>query len=329
MTSTDIFCFFCFLSFLACGGAVSLAVPSAFATIQAAVDSASNGDVVTVASGSYTENVSIDGKDVSIAGSGATIFGVAGVGALGTITITGPTDGVTISGLHIVGFDNTAPGIETAAVYIQGMHSSVSIVDNTITANGDGGFLMEYAAAITGLTISGNQFDGKTFVGANPASGDQFTVFNVPRQLVVVQGNAGDTTGLAFSNNEITGVAGGVTTGGVEQGNTLVTLDSVGAQITGNTFRGSTQGFGNALRIRRASTELSGNTFIHDDLGETSCHIFFQEAGPTTQEIADDNAFSLAFFESGTESATTNFICWNEAVFAMPIEIPSFIINAE
>ena len=47
-----------------------------FSTIQAAVDAAGNGDTIEIAAGTYREQVTVDGKDITIhgAGSGQTII---------------------------------------------------------------------------------------------------------------------------------------------------------------------------------------------------------------------------------------------------------------
>ena len=46
-------------------------VPGDYATIQAAINAASSGDVIVVAAGPYDEAITIDGKDLTITGAGA------------------------------------------------------------------------------------------------------------------------------------------------------------------------------------------------------------------------------------------------------------------
>ena len=47
-----------------------------YSTIQAAVDAAGNGDTIEIAAGTYREQVTVDGKNITIhgAGSGQTII---------------------------------------------------------------------------------------------------------------------------------------------------------------------------------------------------------------------------------------------------------------
>ncbi|WP_172841732.1 beta strand repeat-containing protein [Bradyrhizobium lablabi] len=68
---------------------------SQYATIQAAVNAASNGDTILIAPGSYTENVAIVGKALSLEGFGGTTLH-------GSITETGTLNGaLTIDGIAI------------------------------------------------------------------------------------------------------------------------------------------------------------------------------------------------------------------------------------
>lgn len=271
-------------------------------TIQAAVTAADPGDTIEVSSGTYNENitidkslslVSVDGRDVTIIEGDAT--GIQ----LGTVRIQGTVSDMTIDGFTIIGIDdNTAPGIEKAAVYISGSLSNSSIINNEIEARGAAGLLAEFGATIDEVTIDSNIFSGQTFLGPNPAGNgfaDQFTLANVPRQLVAM-GNGGGTTGalatnVNFTNNMITGVAGGLNTGGDEQGNTLVTLDVQDAVITGNTFDGATTRFASSLRARRALDTFSGNTFNSDNLGMATGHIFVQNNDASFMDFVDNNTF--------------------------------------
>jgi hypothetical protein len=255
-------------------------------------------------------------KNISLLSSGGravtTINGSSAGAALGTVFITNNTTGVVIGatgqGFTINGYDGPSPGIEEAAVYFQGPHSGATIQDNEIVANGDGGLITEFSATIDNFTIDRNTFSGQTFVAPGPADcgfSGQFTTPNVPRQLVTMGGGSsgGNTTNITFTNNQITGTAGGPSTVGIcatfGQGNTLVTIDANGATITGNTFDGTTSGFGGSLPARGSMTVISGNTFESDNLGTGNSHIFLDSDGsslggatPTVASVATNNTFS-------------------------------------
>ena len=252
-----------------------------FTTIQAAVDAASAGYTVLVFPGTYNENVVID-VSISLLSSGGrdvtTIDGVQAGSELGTIEIDPNVDNVTIGGIGqgftILGIDGP-PAIEKAAVYLQGDHNNITIQGNDLVARGDSALTSEFAAAVTNTTIDGNIISGQTFNGPNPAGegfSQQFTLENVPRQLVVMgNGNTATPTSntITFSNNQVTGTAGGLNAGGLEQGNTLVTIDAATSSITGNTFTGFTNRFAEAIRARGPDTDIQNNTLDHTTGGNS------------------------------------------------------------
>lgn len=251
-------------------------------TIQAAINAAAAGDIVRVSDGTYNENVTVN-KNISLLSvNGAavtTIDGLNSGGELGTVYLTAGRDGVTIGdtgqGFTIKGIDGT-PGLEKAAIYLQGAQTNITIEGNIIEARGDAGLQGEYNAANDNIIIHNNQFTGQTFTGANPAGvgfAAQFDLPNVPRQLVVFGGGSGttNTQNINFTNNTVSGIAGGMSitdnSGNpippTPQGNTMVTLDLVGTNsIMWNTFSGTTTRYAEALRARGAGTyTITGNNF--------------------------------------------------------------------
>src|SRR6266567_7064182 len=83
--------------------------PGCFATIQAAVDAANDGDTITISPGTFAGGVAVDvSVDIRGAGAGATI--IRGGGPVVTIGVEGaavePT--VSISGVTITGGVNTS-----------------------------------------------------------------------------------------------------------------------------------------------------------------------------------------------------------------------------
>ncbi|MGL6208894.1 MAG: hypothetical protein ACRC14_03585, partial [Paracoccaceae bacterium] len=106
-----------------------------FQTINAAIAAASGDAIITVNSGTYNENVVINKAGITLLSSGGpgvtTINGSGTGGALGTIVVTPGVNNVTIGqtgqGFTINGFDGPNPGIETAAVYLQGAHDDIEV----------------------------------------------------------------------------------------------------------------------------------------------------------------------------------------------------------
>jgi hypothetical protein len=180
------------------------------------------------------------------------------------------TNGI-VRDLKVIGFDHpTNPGVEYAALMFRpsGLGSAAAygweVFNCEVVANGEYAILAESNAAIGNLNIHDNIISGKTFVGDNPAVGNQFTVWNVPRQLVVLQGvNTGSNI---FSNNTITGTTGGLTIDGVPSYNTAVTIDPVGAVVSGNTFN-TVSGTGYALRVRGLSASTTENVTLGESAG--------------------------------------------------------------
>lgn len=309
-------------------------VGSTDSSIQSGVNAANPGDTVFVQSGTYTENVSIN-KDLSLVSANGrastTIQGVSGVGALGAITITGSTTDVNIGGnsgggFRVVGIDNNTPGIENAAIYVQGTHSGLDIRNNEVEANGDGGLLTEFGAANTGFVIDNNVFSGKTFQGPNPADNgfaNQFTTPNVPRQLVVLAGSS--SSNFTFSNNVISGIAGGLNVANQEQGNTLATIDVNNAVISGNQFQGTTSRFATSLRARRPGTTISGNTFSSSGLTPGAGHVFIQGIGSDAASVALGNTFDKGVFVNSTTATIGHSL--TGLVGAIPANNTSFTVN--
>ena len=281
------------------------------ATIQAAVTAANPGDIIQVAPGTYTENVTLD-KNLVLESTGGravtTLAGISGAGAIATVCVTSGTTGVVIGGagkgFTILGVDNGSPGIENAAIYFQGNHSNAQILGNQIVAQGDHALVSEFGATISGWIIDGNIFSGQTFVGPNPAGegfGSQFTEANFPRQMVILGNGGGDlatakATNITFTNNQIIGRAGGLNSLDQEQGNQLVTLDIAASTISGNTFAGTTNRFGGSLRVRRPGTTISGNSFVSTGLGADTTQLFVQNNAMTLGQIVAQNTFDKGVF---------------------------------
>lgn len=286
---------------------------SSFATIQAAIDAAAVGDTIEVEAGTYPGNIIIDVDQLTLRSeSGRAVTILDGVNAnTGTLTILSGTNGVTIGsqgkGFTILGINGNG-AIESAAVLLAGSHTDITVAYNDIVARGDHGLLSLYNAAIDNIVIHSNVFSGKTFEGNEPSGCGFSTQFdvgnNVPRQMVVLGGGANVTNSMnvTFTNNIIRGTAGAYNSepacvsGG--QGNSLVTIDVIGAEISNNTFAGITTGSAYSLRARGSASSIRCNRFFNSGLGPNCGHIFLGSANPlsganpaTLEGIAEENAF--------------------------------------
>lgn len=125
--------------------AADLPVPGAFATIQAAIDAAADGDRIIVASGTYVEDIAFAGKAIEVVGEGAdTVLRGTGMGSVVTFAAgEGPAsvlDGFTITG----GSAPVGGGIRVSS-------ASPTIRRNVIRENGaqtrGSGIFVEGAAA--------------------------------------------------------------------------------------------------------------------------------------------------------------------------------------
>jgi hypothetical protein len=177
-----------------------------------------------------------------------------------TMRVRGNGAGSLISGIKIVGYNGPVPENSTteyAAVYFRNTGLGAVAAANWEMANchieavGEYALLTDFAAGVADINIHDCKITGKTFLGSNPGIGNQFSVPNVPRQLVVFQ--SVNTGLMQFKDNIVEGITGGLTVDSVPSFNTAITIDTLNAVVTGNTING-THGYGYALRVRNTAT---------------------------------------------------------------------------
>lgn len=205
-----------------------------YGSIQRAIDAASPGDTINVAAGTYTENLTVN-KSVTLSGAGATSTTIAG-------QIAVSADNVTIDGFTI-----TNPSGKQG-IYAQD-HSNLTITNNIVTDIGSadattggtnfGIAVVSSAAAVDGITITGNQVNhivggvGKSADGI--AIGWSTGIFDVTN--VTIQNN---TISYITSSTDpwISGGHGGMGAYGIlinhARGNTGNTGQTVAPQILNN-----------------------------------------------------------------------------------------------
>ena len=117
----------------------TVTVPGDYATIQAAIDNVSDGDVITVAAGTYTENLVIDnpGKSFTLRGAGADVTTLDGnySGSVIVILSTGASV-VTIEGFTIRnGTGDTTNWVSTCGGGIYTNYANVIVRECVFNAN--------------------------------------------------------------------------------------------------------------------------------------------------------------------------------------------------
>lgn len=130
-------------------------------TIQSAVNAASSGDTISISAGTYTENVTISGKYVTLdgAGSGAgdTIIESASAGTnVLTIQAGGASENArqVVQNLRITGASNAADSIVISGDHIT--IANVTVVNTTTTGTG-----LE-VGVVNDLIVTGSTFTGHT-----------------------------------------------------------------------------------------------------------------------------------------------------------------------
>jgi len=141
--------------------AATINVPGDSATIQGAIDGASNGDTVQVAAGTYTENINFNGKNISVIGAGPDLSIIDGGGSGSVVTCTsGETSTTVLDGFTITNGTASNGG----GMYNNSSSPTVTnctFSGNTATLYGGGGMANYYNSSptVTNCTFSGNTAD--------------------------------------------------------------------------------------------------------------------------------------------------------------------------
>ena len=284
-------------------------VVGTFATIQAAVDAATNGDSVLVAAGTYQEQVTVDGKDITIegAGQGQTIIKSPDFGNL-VSNIQNPGEDHTFTDA-LVGVENggnitvknlTIDGNNQGVIYAVGSNGGgdlvgVEAVNSSVTVDN---------VHITGIEdvesgiLQGGQGNKAIIVNDTNSTVQTATVTNSTIDNFQKDGILLEGTGLTVhvNNNAITGVGAAPTN--IAQN--LIELDSgATGSITHNNVTGVSDADFGSIGILMFNAG-SGVTVNHN----------------TVSGLAG-NVNSLGIFFAGTDAPTAEFNTISDQGFAL------------
>ena len=240
----------------------TFAVPGTQPTIQSAIDAAYNGDTVTVAPGTYQENINFRGKGITVASSAgpeATIIDGGHAGAVVTFS-SGEGLASVLSGFTV----HNGSGTDGGGIFID--HASPTVTNNSISDNtadwGGGIFINVGSPLIQNNAVSANQ--------ASIGAGIAVDFGSSPRILGnVISGNAGSTGGGGI----VLWAAGTATL----QGNTIRNNSSSNygggiwsvngshATILQNLVAGNQAGTGGGASAASQGDSFINNTFVDND----------------------------------------------------------------
>ncbi|MFN8544678.1 MAG: NosD domain-containing protein [Candidatus Binatia bacterium] len=281
-----------------------LATASPCATIGRAVAVACPGDTITVAPGTYPEQLVI-GTSLTLIGSGAASTSIQAPATLPSggniVTIQGTGVQVEMSGFTINGPGASGCGSINAGVQVRD-HATANLHDNTVSNVRD-------------EPMSGCQNGRAIRVGENATPATATVIHNV---IVGYQKNGIDLrnagTTATITGNTITGT--GLTPLIAQNGIVVV---SAGATIQGNTVTGNdcnhtscgpdpisdTQSTGVLLLFAQAGTTVTDNTMSANDIG-----IYNNAVGPTTimGNAVTDNRYIGICLDEGNAAVNANVV---------------------
>ncbi len=133
-------------------------VPGDYATIQAAITAVPAGSTINVAAGTYNENITWSGKNLTIQGAGADVTTINGSASGSVLTISGLTAASTLDGFTITnGSAGSGGGIYTSSPLNV---SNCVFTGNAASSNGGGIYINSVAPAITNCTFTDNTGSG-------------------------------------------------------------------------------------------------------------------------------------------------------------------------
>ncbi len=224
-------------------------VPGTYATIQLAIDAANPGDTISVADGTYDEDLTVNTADLTLksqSGKANTTIQLQG-NKKPYIDIQAGADDFTLGGAAGEGFtilSNTGGAVIGFNIQLTNAPSGVTISHNTIDTTGDATMGISIGAAgATGLTITGNNFIAEA--GDGSIWGPE--VVNIDVSDNTFTGPGGMVSGYAIQFSGVTATSPSIIDGNTITGYGFGILISNGEgtsnlQITNNSVSESKKG---------------------------------------------------------------------------------------
>lgn len=236
-----------------------------FTSIQEAIDAAAPEDIITVAPGTYRENLVIE-KPLTLKGAGPDQTTIVGLPS-DWITISIRAEGVTVEGFTISSTTRLSAGMWTVGAMVSG--NDVHIVGNRIM---DAEFCVEVPGDVTGVEIAHNEilkcFSGVEVASENPVLIVENTISecHIGIGLGLVNGVAsGDASAIItrnrISRNEEAGIG---TIGAIAEISSNVIEENSGPGLLS-----AGAGGGSSLTIRGNAISRNGEEgvkFLSDDV---------------------------------------------------------------
>jgi len=320
-----------------------------FASIQAAINAASNGDTVQVAQGTYYENLVWSGRSLTLIGAGAEQTAIDGGGVGRCLSVTDVPATARIEGFtfrngrwHQQGAGvllnaasptlknnvitaNTVYQFSGGGIYI--LQASPTLIGNRIEDNsalGDGGglYLDHCTAVLSNNTIAGNRAQKGAGVYASQVSALVMTGNTVTANTATTNDGGGiwvHTAVVTLQGNTISGNSAGNGGGGA-------ILAAVSGTIEGNTITGNSATGSAGLAISGSppagTTEtltVTGNTILKNSatgaiggLSVTGCTPAATVSGNTIECNSADRGGGL-WIGAGSPAIEQNSITGNSA----------------
>jgi parallel beta-helix repeat protein len=276
-----------------------------FLTIQYAVTTAAAGDIINVAAGTYTENVTVN-KALTLTGSSAIVNPAAADHSIFTVTASG----VSISGFTASGAIYSVHANESGAgIYLAPGVANCTIYNNTLTGNLFGALLVDVEDSIA---VGNNTFTNNT-VSSNLVSGIemQHTYGNTFTNNTASSNGTSTSSGYGFKldSSRHNTFTGNTANSNLSMGFNLATGAGVGSND--NTFTNNTM-TGNAIYGMRISgstgNTLTGNTISTDTTDGVGIKLNNSTTDVTTNFTATGNTITTSLWGIEIVGALSNVL---------------------